>query len=217
MKTIQFLLARSPRATGLAIVLAATFACAVSSHAQLLVTNGNFQNLTGLTNLGGGWYGGVPTGWTGVNATYTVLNQSGNYVANLNALTTTSPSFAPLYQAVGTVASTGIISLTFEHIHLISPTGMSAGIFNTNNSSSYGAWTLLALPDPNVITTAGYHTVSTSSSITAGTPIGIAFWQGGGSGGAPGIGNVTVVPEPSTSLLVLGATALGLLVRRRRR
>ena len=39
MKTIQFLLARSPRATGLAVVLAATFACTVSARAQVLFTD----------------------------------------------------------------------------------------------------------------------------------------------------------------------------------
>jgi PEP-CTERM motif len=188
------------------------------SEAQLVVQNGDFQNLTGLTDLGGGWYSGVPTGWTGVNTNYTVLNQSGNYVANLNTLTTTSPSFAALYQAVGTLATTGIVTVNFELIPLVSPTGVSAGIFNTQNSASYNDWTVLALP-PGFLETAGFQTLSTSVAIDAGTPIGIAFWQGGGLGGAPGMDNVSVVPEPSTyALLGLGAAGLGAhLVRRRRR
>ena len=188
------------------------------SQAQLTVQNGDFQNLAGLTNLGGGWYGGVPTGWTGLNATYTLLDQSGNYVANLNTLTTTSPSFVPLYQAVGTLATAGIVTLNFNLIPLIAPTGMSAGIFNTQNSANYDDWTVLALPT-GVLTNAGFETLATTAAIDAGTPIGIAFWQGGGSGGAPGIDNVSVVPEPSTyALLGLGAAGLGAhLVRRRRR
>jgi hypothetical protein len=188
------------------------------SQAQLAVQNGDFQNLAGLTNLGGGWYGGVPTGWTGVNAPYAVLDQSGNYVANLNSLTTTSPSFVPLYQAVGTLATAGIVTLNFNFIPLIAPTGMSAGIFNTQNSTNYDDWTVLVLP-AGVLTNAGFETLATTAAIAAGTPIGIAFWQGGGSGGAPGISNVSVVPEPSTyALLGLGAAGLGAhLVRRRRR
>lgn len=191
------------------------------SEAQLIVTNGDFQNLSGLTALGGVWYGGVPTGWTGVNTNYTVREldpaPSGNYAANLNTLTTASPSFVPLYQAVGTLLSSSIVSVTFELVPLIAPTQMSAGIFNTQNSTNYNDWTVLALP-PSAYETAGFHTLATSVAIDAGTPIGIAFWQGGGSPGAPAIDNVSVVPEPSTyALLAMGAAGLGAHAARRRR
>lgn len=207
-----------------------SIACAITlvavgahrSHAELVVTNGNFQDLSGLTALGGVWYGGVPTGWTGVNANYTVREldpaPSGNYAANLNTLTTTSPSFQPLYQAIGTLPSQAIVSMTFELIPLIAPTGMSAGIFNTNSSASYNDWTPLALP-PSVYTTAGFYTLATAAPISAGTPIGIAFWQGGGSGGAPAVDNITVVPEPSSAMLIMACIAGmgGLAAVRRRR
>jgi hypothetical protein len=192
------------------------------SQAQLVVQNGNFQNLSGLTQASPEWYNGVPTGWTGVNASFTVREldplPTGNYVANLNALTTVSPAFVPLYQAVGTLSTAGIVTLNFELIPLIAPTGMSAGIFNTQNSASYNDWTALALPAA-AYETAGFQTLATTVAIDAGTPIGIAFWQGSGAPGAPGIDNVSVVPEPSTyALLGLGAAGLGAhLVRRRRR
>jgi hypothetical protein len=202
-------------------IFIAALLVAVSAHrsqAELVVTNGNFQNLTGLTALGGVWYGGVPTGWTGVNASFTVREldpaPSGNYAANLNALTTTTP-FQALYQGVGTLPSTSIISLSFELIPLISPTSMSAGIFNTNSSSDYADWTALALP-AGPFATAGFHTLATSVPISANTPIGIAFWQGGSSG-APAIDNVAVVPEPSAyALIALGAAGLGSRLIRRR-
>jgi len=180
------------------------------AHAELVVTNGNFQDLTGLTALGGVWYGGVPAGWTGVNANYTVREldpaPSGNYAANLNTLSSASPSFIPLYQAVGTLSSQAVVSVTFELIPLITPTNMSAGIFNTNNSANYDDWSILALP-PSAYSTAGTYTLATAAPINAGTPIGIAFWQGGGSGGAPAVDNVTVLPEPSSAVLLVASIA----------
>jgi hypothetical protein len=210
--------------TSLLSIACAAMLVSVAAHrsqAALVVTNGNFQNLSGLTPLGGVWYGGVPTGWTGVNTNFTVREldpaPSGNYAANLNALTSTNPTFSPLYQAVGTLPSTSIVSLTFELIPLIAPTTMGASIFNTNNSSSYNDWSLLVTPGE--YSTAGSYTLATSVPISAGTPIGIAFWQGGGSGGAPAVDNVVVVPEPSSAMLLL-ASAAGLggfaAVRRRR-
>lgn len=205
------------------IVLVAVFflVAAHRSQAQLIVQNGDFQNLSGLTQASPEWYSGVPTGWTGVNAAFTLRElgpvPTGNYVANLNTLTTITP-FVPLYQAVGTLSTAGIVTLNFELIPLVAPTGMSAGIFNTQNSASYNDWTALALPEGAYVT-AGFQTLATAVAIDAGTSIGIAFWQGAGEGGAPGIDNVSVVPEPSTyALLGLGAAGLGAhLVRRRRR
>lgn len=192
-----------------------------SARAQLIVTNGDFQDLTGLSiDIPGLWYGGVPVGWTGVNGSFTVreLNPgspTGDYVANLNVLSTTSPSFVAFRQAVGTLDSTGIITLSLNVTDLSTGFIMSMGIFNTQNSSNYADWIALALP-PGDITTTGFQTLSTAVAIDAGTPIGVAFWA---SAGAPGIDDVTVVPEPSTyALLVLGAAGMGAhLIRRRRR
>jgi hypothetical protein len=189
------------------------------SQAQLIVQNGDFQDLTGLTtDVPGVWYGGVPAGWAGVNGNFSVreLNPgspTGDFVANLNVLSTTSP-FVALRQAVGTLNSTGIITLSLNVTDLSSGFTMGMGIFNTQNSSNYGDWIALALP-PGDITTTGFQTLSTAAAIDAGTPIGVAFWAGSG---APGINDVTVVPEPSTyALLGLGAAGLGAHLARRRR
>jgi len=37
---------------------------AESSDETLSVTNGDFSDLTGLQERAGGWYAGVPSGWT---------------------------------------------------------------------------------------------------------------------------------------------------------
>jgi hypothetical protein len=114
------------------------------SRAELVVSNGNFQDLTGLaTNVPGFWYGGVPAGWSGVNGSFSVREFTGDYVANLDVLSTTSPSFVALRQAVGTLDSAGIITLSFDVIALdANPFTMSMGIFNTQNSANYGDWSL---------------------------------------------------------------------------
>ena len=186
------------------------------SRAALSLVNADFQDTTGLTFLGGGWYGGVPAGWTGVNENYTVINwNSGNLAANLDSLTSVSPTFAPLYQSAGLLDSTGIVSLSFDILHLVAGPTVGVGIFNTNGSSNYSAWTALALPASGGYSTAGRITLETAAPITSGTSIGVAFWHTGG--GAPGIDNVTLIPEPSAlSLLVMGS-ALTLVVASRRR
>jgi hypothetical protein len=90
------------------------------SHAELVVVNGDFQDLTGLTAQGGGWYNGTPTGWTGVPAsTFSVLNTgSSGYAANPSQLASMSPSFIPLWQTVGTVDATGPVTLKFDIVSL---------------------------------------------------------------------------------------------------
>jgi len=210
----------------LPIAFAAIFVLAAAhrSQAQLIVQNPGFNDLTGLsTDIPGLWYGGIPAGWAGNDSAFTVrefdpVSPTGNYVANLNTLSKTTPDFIALRQAVGTLDAAGIITLSINVIDLSPPPGgftMSMGIFDTKNSSNYADWTALALPPASIATT-GFHTLSTSVSIDAGTPIGIGLWA---DNGAPGIDNVSVVPEPSTyALLGLGAAGLGAhLVRRRRR
>ena len=53
----------------------------------------------------------------------------------------------------------------------------------------------------------GFTVIETAVPIAAGTNIGVAFWQGGG--GAAGIDNVSIIPEPSTgSMMALGLAGL---------
>ena len=179
------------------------------ANAALTITNGNFQDLTGLINQGGGWYNGVPTGWSSTTPalTYNVLDwNSGNYAANLQTLSTTSP-FRPLYQSAGLLDSASIVSLSFDILHFVPGPNVGLGIFNTYNSANYNDWTPLALPSAGGYPSAGRFTLETAAPIAAGTYIGVAFWQGGG--GAAGIDNVSIIPEPSTgSMMALGLAGL---------
>ena len=179
------------------------------ANAALTITNGDFQDLTGLTPQGGGWYNGLPTGWSSTTPalTYNVLNwNSGNLAANLQTLSTPSP-FRPLYQSAGLLDSASIVSLSFDILHFVPGPNVGLGIFNTYNSTNYNDWTPLALPATGGYPDGGRFTLSTASPVAAGTHIGVAFWQGGA--GAAGIDNVSIIPEPSTgSMMALGLAGL---------
>jgi hypothetical protein len=189
-----------------------------NSRAQLSLTNGNFQDLTGLTPQPGvpGWYQGVPAGWSSSTASlnFNVINwSSGDLAANLQTLGTPSP-FAPLYQSVGTLDSTGDVTLTFNILGF-SPTYVAAAaIYNaTPGGSPTTTWAVLSVATYDQ-TSASFQTL-VAPNVAANTPIAVGFWSGTG---APGLDNVTVVPEPSTyTLLVLAAGGLAAHVARRRR
>lgn len=194
--------------------------CSVAdtAKAQLVLSNGNFQDLTGLTAQPGspGWYQGIPAGWSSstANLNFNVIDwNSGDLAANVQTLGPASP-FAPLYQSVGTLDSTGPVTLNFSILGFSGTYGISAAIYNaTPGGSPTTTWT--------VLTTASYNETSGSfqtlqvPNVAANTPIGVGFWSFAGS---PGIDNVSVVPEPSTyALLALSAVGFGAHVIRRRR
>jgi hypothetical protein len=94
------------------VVCAALFGIASSNALALTVANGDFSNLTGLTDIGGGWYNGVPTGWTStINNPAYAVTASGNGnpapAANLNTLST-------LRQNMGTSSVASVVTLTFD-------------------------------------------------------------------------------------------------------
>lgn len=192
-------------------------AAADSAKSQLVLTNGDFQDITGLTDQGGGWYAGVPAGWSSstTSLTFNVINySSGNLGANLETLGPSSPTFTPLYQSVGLLPSTGDVTLSFNILGLSANYGMSAAIYNApGGGNPTNGWSVIVSQtynqtDPTIQTLV-------APNVAANTPIAVAFWQFSGS---PGIDNVTVVPEPSTyALLVLAAGGLAAHVARRRR
>ena len=201
------------------LLIAALFCLVVPqrSTAALSLTNGDFQDLTGLTNQGGGWYAGVPAGWSSSTAslTFNVIDySSGNLGANLQTLGPSSPSFTPLYQSVGLLPSTGNVTLSFNILGLSATYGMAAAIYNApSGGSPTSGWTVLV--DGSYDQTVGSFQTLVATNVAANTPIAVGFWQWAGS---PGIDNVTVVPEPSTyALLVLAAGGLAAHVVRRRR
>jgi hypothetical protein len=199
------------------IISIGLFTAADSAKAQLLVQNGNFQDVTGLTDQGGGWYSGVPAGWSSstTSLTFNIINySSGNLGANLQTLGPSTPTFTPLYQSVGLLPSTGDVSLSFNILGLSATYGMAAAIYDASSGTGpTDGWNLLVSGSYDQTV----PTIQTliAPNVAANTTVGIGFWQWAGS---PGIDEVTVVPEPSTyALLVLAAGGLAAHVARRRR
>lgn len=196
-----------------------TVAAASSASAALTVVNGNFENTTGLTNLSGGWYGGVSAGWNGAGNNYSVGGPGSaapglpaSLTANIEQASRTTPTFTPLYQDVGTLDTLSTIVLTFDFSRPWVGTGdLAVAIWSGGSFSNVLA--------SSARTTTGTQTL-TVENVAAGTAIRIGFWRNNGTG-APGLDNVliatTPVPEPSSIAMTgLGITALLLSGRRRR-
>ena len=190
------------------------------ANAALLVTNGNFSNLTGLTYEGGPWYSGVPTGWsTGKEGTTYSVKYTGNpspdvytYAANLSQLTVTSPSFASLNQSVGTTDLTGAVTLKFDLADFGTTNWEVGAAIYTNNFGTLLANTSIVNGFSGLNGIGTYEL--TASNVASGAPLQIAFWT---TGGTPSLTNVSIsqVPEPGTWALLMGG--LGMLGTLRRR
>jgi autotransporter-associated beta strand protein len=172
-------------------------ACAFQARAGTLsVTNGSFTDLSSNSVTGGGWYGGVPAGWTSAApfSAYSVLDSGGTYFANLQALGPASPSFTPLRQNVGTVDITSDIILTFTQTTLGPYTsGLGSGIYDlalAPYASPLGSY------DSGPIGSAS--TVSyTARGVGPGTSLYVAFWN---SLNAAGISGVSITDTATTYL-----------------
>ena len=187
------------------------------ANAALTIINGDFQDLTGLTVTTTGWYRGVPAGWTGNtgNLGYNVIDySSGNLGANLQTLGPSSPTFTPLYQNAGLLQSTGNVTLSFNILGLnANPYGMAAAIYDASSGTGPGSGGWTALVSGSYDRTVSTTQTLIATNVAAGTTIGVGFWHWAGS---PGVDNVSLVPEPSTStLLLLGFAGVAALRRRR--
>jgi autotransporter-associated beta strand protein len=151
----------------------------------LSVTNGSFTNLTGLTDNGGGWYGGIPAGWstgtTPANA-YTVLLSGGTYYANLQTL---GAAWPPFEQNVGTVNVTSDIQLTFTLATLSGSSSAYAAIYYGTNVS-YNSYS--ANGSTYTITVRGVDT---------GTSVTTSFWNVNAAT-APGLTGVSILDSATT-------------------
>ena len=180
------------------------------SKAALTITNGDFQNLNGLTELGGGWYNGVPDGWSSssTNLNYNVINYSfGNLGANLQTLGPSSPTFTPLYQSAGLLESTGNVTVSFNILGLSPTYGMGAAIYDASSGTGPGSggWTILTQESYNQAVPTAQTLIA--ENVAAGTTIGVGFWSWAG---APGLDNVSVIPEPTALDLILLPVKAGL-------
>ena len=180
------------------------------SKAALTIINGDFQNLNGLTELGGGWYNGVPDGWSSssTNLNYNVINYSfGNLGANLQTLGPSSPTFTPLYQSAGLLESTGNVTVSFNILGLSPTYGMGAAIYDASSGTGPGSggWTILTQESYNQAVPTAQTLIA--ENVAAGTTIGVGFWSWAG---APGLDNVSVIPEPTALDLILLPVKAGL-------
>lgn len=180
------------------------------ANAAVLVTNGDFSDLTGLTpNAAPGWYDGVPAGWSGLNATFTVFDTGSNPVANLGQLASTSQY---LSQNAGTTDFTGDVTLTFDL-----PGTFSGGTYSVGAVIAMGPIgnnnVLIYTPFTNVT---GTQTL-TATNVASGTPLSIGFFYLSYTN-SPALDNVSIsqVPEPSTwAMMLLGGVGILTVLRRR--
>lgn len=143
------------------------------------VTNGNFSNLSGLTVQTSEWWQGVPTGWSGNNATFTIYSGIGtnNYVANIGQLSSASAGNS-FRQNLGRLPITSNVELRFTFTEPFGNATLNAALYDNSYSS-------LAT---NSYTNTGVYTL-TGNSIPANTNIIIGFWS---SAGNPALDNVSV-------------------------
>ena len=186
-----------------------------TADAALVLINGNFSNTSGLINNGGGWYSGVPTGWSSTkpDTAYSVKQTGDTYVANLSQLTRTSPAFSALVQSVGTTDYFGDVTLKFDMSTFPNAPEWEVGVgIYANNFGSLLAVKQIkngaAFADP--VTGAipnGIGTFElTALNVASGSDIQIGVWT---TGGTPGVTNVSIIPEPSTgSMIALGFAGL---------
>ena len=178
----------------------------------LVVVNGDFQDTTGLVSLGGGWFNGVPVGWTGRSVNYAVFGSGGQVLVNLEQASNTAGSFEPFYQDLGILDEASTITLTFTLSRPWNANAISAGA---------AIWADGLFDSEHQLATQsnlaeGTH-VLVAENVAAGTAIRIGFWRSSASG-APGLDDVsievTAVPEPPVALL--GAAGMvGWTFRRR--
>ena len=196
------LLKKVLKSTAAKLIAAFLMLSSGQSKAALTITNGDFQNLNGLTELGGGWYNGVPDGWSSssTNLNYNVINYSfGNLGANLQTLGPSSPTFTPLYQSAGLLESTGNVTLSFNILGLSPTYGMGAAIYDASSGTGPGSggWTILTQGSYNQAVPTTQTLIA--ENVAAGTTIGVGFWSWAG---VPGLDNVSVIPEPTALELI---------------
>jgi hypothetical protein len=141
------------------------------------VINGDFADLGGLTELGEGWYAGVPEGWTTTAPSengyeYSLRQVAGTYYANLDVLGNVRGGFNPLRQSLGVVDPDSNITVSFKTASLDgNPYAVGSAIFDAFDDTPLAVF---STPAPvNGVTTVTYSAYD----IPAGTEVYVAFWS----------------------------------------
>lgn len=141
------------------------------------VVNGDFGDLSGLTEGANGWHAGVPRGWKSESqdTTYAVYDQAGPSapVCNVSML-------GFLLQEVGTLTEAADVVLNFD-VSAPWPTGanLGAALLDGNNQ-----------PLVNAEFKEGKGQRLVARKVPAGTKLIVEFWATGGT--TPGLDNVTI-------------------------
>ncbi len=164
---------------------------ALAEENPLVLTNGDFSDLTDLQQMANGWYAGVPAGWTAMESSegtenYAIRNQAGNFVANVAALSQTQPSFVAFEQEVGQLPAPGEVTVTFEIKDSWHGSDFILG------AGIYDCLTVIPLAFGD-FTNSGSHTL-VASNLSAGTRIKIGFWS---ARGFPALDDVVVTFKPN--------------------
>ena len=156
-------------------------------HGETLpVVNGTFDDLGGLAEGGGGWFGGVPKGWRGSDNRYAVHTERGETPPICNVST-----LGFLRQEVATLERTSNVALTFDVAEAWS-TGavMRAQILDRD---------LLELAVGEFGAGKGHRLEATN--VPKGTPVIIGFRA---TKGTPGLDNVSVYAARASSAPATG-------------
>jgi len=150
-----------------------------------VLLNGDFSDLTGMTDQGGGWYSGVPAGWTGTANDYAVNASLGTTPPVCNPST-----LGTLKQNVGTFSNNTTVTLTFDVPQAFPNAGnLTARITDGTNAFAVGSF---SAPSTG-------QTLATY--VPAATPIYVEFVS---TSLTPGLDNVTVSVASAPLTLVNG-------------
>ena len=165
----------------LVVLIAALLPAPPAARAQLNVVNGDFSDLTGMTQGQDGWYGGLPKGWRGSDSVYAIDARRGAMPPTCNPSTLGFSARTPAFW----------IKLRTSRSPLMSPSPWTTGA--VLNASILDA-NLMQLAAGDF--SAGAKQTLVARNVPAGTGIVIAFQA---AKGTPGLDNVALVVRGTAS------------------
>ena len=202
--TKKFLTKVGARLTCIMASVATVMILSGTATAQLRVVNGDFSDLSGLESQGGGWYAGVPSGWTSDSA-------DTKYAVNID-LGPTPPTcnvsqLKNLRQELGTLEKESDVTVTFDN---------HPAFFGTDKWATITATILDGALTPLVSSQfpVGEAHQLLAPKVAAGTTLSVEFksasiWPGTSPPiNNPGLDNVSVSPSAETDAAAAAITVL---------